>query len=790
MINMDQLSTVEALLAEINREDDMPNKAHLAADKEVFPILRAFPTPLSPQLYGRIALNLITSGASVKPFLRNKAITNEWDDDQDSQLKHLVCKLLDALIAQGEQGTFKEVRRFKLLRNLDATKLSQKDLNERQAAEKAWDTPFVGEYHKHIYDCIMHAKSDKPYHNILPIVQSSGAGKSRLAHEVASLIFTLPLNVPRRLRQKSSVYPEPDQKVVEYLTATYEEKRYMQEMAPGKTCESFSELTCAWRAYLSEFVEATESRRATMNASVVDTLEPGDVPKEAWNSAYLAEGLQPLVDAMKSRVSSKTTPPPVLILFTIDEVDGLSSVTVDSGFTCYDIFLSALQDFRPHNPYLNTSTSRPPHAYASSYDAATPEFMAKYGRPVFDARLQAAKKAQLQDVLAGIADFAFLKLVGHTPQQYAQVNLLSNRMLIAFSIRQHQEYMRAGTASEPLLAHAAAKVMNEFGLNLVRSLTEGFKHGLLDKGQRGELVARLLLIFAHDKAQGLQRSLSDPSAATNWSQKVPRPDLPGISSLQAITTALEEAFDGAYVRFSHFVRLGSMNMVDTHAGAAALARGMAFQGYHSQPNWDVAIPVLMKDVKFDHSDVTFILVRVNARRGAKRHNGVKVQAMEGMLTNRCPYITIEMHLGVRDDADAEDPTQDYELGSGDSDDKQAQGAVSHVHEKAKQPSTGIQVSSAPTTHALADGPRLLRSQRAESEVPRYEIKAYGCSSKLYRVIDPGQEDQYASLLESRGEVFGENAETLDCVRRMKAVWMSDKPELSDASEESGVQCTG
>ncbi|KAI0661522.1 hypothetical protein C8Q70DRAFT_1119057 [Cubamyces menziesii] len=789
MINMDQLSTVEALLAEINRvsseenelsltrispqEDDMPNKAHLAADKEVFPILRAFPTPLSPQLYGRIALNLITSGASVKPFLRNKAITNEWDDDQDSQLKHLVCKLLDALIAQGEQGTFKEVRRFsgahlvssELLRNLDATKLSQKDLNEHMpvktahesplrpsltnirrltigdnlAAEKAWDTPFVGEYHKHIYDCIMHAKSDKPYHNILPIVQSSGAGKSRLAHEVASLIFTLPLNVPRRLRQKSSVYPEPDQKVVEYLTATYEEKRvrarhrwflcrliqtvvqYMQEMAPGKTCESFSELTCAWRAYLSEFVEATESRRATMNASVVDTLEPGDVPKEAWNSAYLAEGLQPLVDAMKSRVSSKTTPPPVLILFTIDEVDGLSSVTVDSGFTCYDIFLSALQDFRPHNPCLRDAPwtelpfdcsislrGQPIYTPGTMMldDAATPEFMAKYGRPVFDARLQAAKKAQLQDVLAGIADFAFLKLVGHTPQQYAQVNLLSNRMLIAFSIRQHQEYMRAGTASEPLLAHAAAKVMNEFGLNL----------------------------------------------------------------------ALEEAFDGAYVRFSHFVRLGSMNMVDTHAGAAALARGMAFQGYHSQPNWDVAIPVLMKDVKFDHSDVTFILVRVNARRGAKRHNGVKVQAMEGMLTNRCPYITIEMHLGVRDDADAEDPTQDYELGSGDSDDKQAQGAVSHVHEKAKQPST--------------DGPRLLRSQRAESEVPRYEIKAYGCSSKLYRVIDPGQEDQYASLLESRGEVFGENAETLDCVRRMKAVWMSDKPELSDASEESGVQCTG
>ncbi len=33
------------------------------------------------------------------------------------------------------------------------------------------------------------------YSNILPIVQSSGAGKSRCVHEAAGLIFTLPLNV-------------------------------------------------------------------------------------------------------------------------------------------------------------------------------------------------------------------------------------------------------------------------------------------------------------------------------------------------------------------------------------------------------------------------------------------------------------------------------------------------------------------------------------------------------------------------------------------------------------------
>ncbi|KAI0329060.1 hypothetical protein GY45DRAFT_1233732, partial [Cubamyces sp. BRFM 1775] len=108
------------------------------------------------------------------------------------------------------------------------------------------------------------------YYNILPIIQSSGTGKSRLAYEVASLIFTLPLNVHGRLENKSSVYPEPDGKVAEWLTAMSDRKvakarhrwflrnliqtavSYLQEMAPGKTYKSFSELACAWRAYLSE----------------------------------------------------------------------------------------------------------------------------------------------------------------------------------------------------------------------------------------------------------------------------------------------------------------------------------------------------------------------------------------------------------------------------------------------------------------------------------------------------------------------------------------------------------
>ena len=64
---------------------------------------------------------------------------------------------------------------------------------------------WLGDYHQRLYTEILNMKrevaeglADKlPYrdHNVLPIIQSSGTGKSRLAHELSSMIVTLPLNV-------------------------------------------------------------------------------------------------------------------------------------------------------------------------------------------------------------------------------------------------------------------------------------------------------------------------------------------------------------------------------------------------------------------------------------------------------------------------------------------------------------------------------------------------------------------------------------------------------------------
>lgn len=58
--------------------------------------------------------------------------------------------------------------------------------------------PYIGPYHEVLANTIRTMKSSQPTTDtasILPVIQSSGMGKSRLLHEVAGLIVTLPLNV-------------------------------------------------------------------------------------------------------------------------------------------------------------------------------------------------------------------------------------------------------------------------------------------------------------------------------------------------------------------------------------------------------------------------------------------------------------------------------------------------------------------------------------------------------------------------------------------------------------------
>ena len=76
--------------------------------------------------------------------------------------------------------------------------------------------------------------------------------------------------------------------------------------------------------------------------------------------------------------------------------------------------------------------------------------------------------------------------------------MVTGHLQVENVIPDHREYVISSTLSEPIVAEAAAQVLH--GQNMVLLLAQNMSKGLIEKGQRGELVARLLLTLAHDRA--------------------------------------------------------------------------------------------------------------------------------------------------------------------------------------------------------------------------------------------------------------------------------------------------
>ncbi|GJE95218.1 hypothetical protein PsYK624_113990 [Phanerochaete sordida] len=979
-------STIDTLLAELDRlclEDDVPGlKRVLASEDEITEALH-HDSDLALRSDRRVQflqteddftesdlpklLERACGEEKVKVHLRYDFFAFAEISKQSKRAMDALCKLCKAILDQGTSGSFKEIRRLHVLRRTEPITHGQATAEEQAKAARAkamdqqltiaaWKTRLVGDYTKLAYESILAMKSGAPsheaYHNVLPIIQSSGTGKSRMADELSRLIFTLPLTM-HQASTDGFVYPLPDTNVVEYLVATCIENgarlrhmqflyslvqvasEYLKAMDPNKSLyDSLGALALAWKTYLEEKVGSITRRTQLYGEAIkrAPTFVKGfGIVNEAYVRFQVQGSLESLVGAIKSRLSSSAMDdlPSVIILFTVDEVDSLSKVKMrrsnasnDAPLTAYDIFLSSLQGFDLCLPYfiltLSTHSRLDKHAPARRHHnprrggsldaihqapwtelpfdchpndkplythgeltidgAAKPSFMARFGRPMFFSRLEALQSIELaaEEVEESLVQLAFLKVTGYSPaglrrelsspgsnmqsryqltlaiaairvllefdisrepaRDLAQ-DLVARHMLIVFGVPEHREYMRMGAPSEPLLAHVAAHVMNEHTqIDVVGALASAMKAGQIDKGQRGELVGRLLMILAHDKAarmcHSVRTSAAGQSQAINWSEKVPvltflqalfaeehHATIAGCTpdNIRSSLVTLEEAFRGAFVRFSHFVRLGQNNMIDPHVGAAALARGMAFHCNHTQPEYDIVIPVLMpsKDSDADpmiHADnVTFIIVQVKSR---SQSTHVEVEAKRYMLPRPQPYIVISMQLGVQHKADLRGFAQDdgdtaksrksagrkvdYEVMEEDIEEEpepyykdaeaetmapatsgklqqkgKAQGenkprAISKLAAgvAAKLPSFGVTTRTA-----------VKETAAAATKSKRYAIDAKGCSSSVYGVINPEQEASYASLLASRG-VLAEHArrrKILDCVRHMKSEWVRNEP---------------
>ena len=90
--------------------------------------------------------------------------------------------------------------------------------------------------------------------------------------------------------------------------------------------------------------------------------------------------------------------------------------------------------------------------------------------------------------------------VSHETGQDKELELAQSYMRIVFAAPEHHDFIHSGTPSEPILAEAAAQLLNELKVELVTPdvLRNAFQKGFLAQGEWEEVVGRLLWTLAHD----------------------------------------------------------------------------------------------------------------------------------------------------------------------------------------------------------------------------------------------------------------------------------------------------
>jgi len=356
--------------------------------------------------------------------------------------------------------------------------------------------------------------------------------------------------------------------------------------------------------------------------------------------------------------------------------------------------------------------------------------------------------------------------------------------------------MRSGYSSEPILAEAAANLMQQLRMikqsnddypkdRIANILKRHIDNGLVSKGELGELIGRLLLILAIDGAQEVTQGIHPPQ----WSKPIGLIDfmksLLGTENYEehvrrcvpdnSSGVAFEDYFQNSVIRFTHFARADDDSGVTTEAACAAFVRGLGVQCNRCQQSADAALSVLInKNEPVEEENMTMMLISFKNRSKARNlcdtaidadvlgcfpESDVEEQDTPGEMRS---YICLIMELGVqpRLEVGESSPTTKSTL-------KRSKDASAKPRKKVKtvaSASTSREVKIESKVEAVRRSPRGRGGKRVH---PRYVIRICGCSPAVYGVVH--NKDVYAHLLHTR-RIFTEHArgqEFVSAVRQLK-----------------------
>jgi hypothetical protein len=199
---------------------------------------------------------------------------------------------------------------------------------------------------------------------------------------------------------------------------------------------------------------------------------------------------------------------------------------------------------------------------------------------------------------------------------------VEKHMRVCLSVRPGFTSAMTIAASEPILAEAARDVM--LRMNSPEELLQALRLSGMDKGDRGEMVAMMLLLLAYDKArvkaQVMGKTVKLPAVSlVSFLEallcKDAHEDIMKMSSTLAGSEekpkTLRDTFCRAKVYFTHFIRLDDFEVVNRQYLAGFMERGAAFLCAVGNPGIDIGIPFMFDgDGPLERSNMGVILVQV------------------------------------------------------------------------------------------------------------------------------------------------------------------------------------
>jgi len=286
--------------------------------------------------------------------------------------------------------------------------------------------------------------------------------------------------------------------------------------------------------------------------------------------------------------------------------------------------------------------------------------------------------------------------------------------------------------------------------------------GLIDLGQRGEVVMRLLLRNAYMEAIVVDQGPTNPNFSRGCSLLC---FLKALFAPQNHTSVMDcgpdenfirpstlaNTFKNAVVRFTHFVKASDGFVMTTEGMFRGFLRGSATVGQNNQEAIDIAIPILLdKDEKIDETSMSAFLIQVKRRQQAGAVNAYHIDGQKlGFFCKEDtrPYVTLVAELGV----------------------------------KAPPPPVLCVVTSKPVER---ESDRI--AGHSSGKHPRYAIRAYGCTNQAWH-ITPRDQDCYTHIL-SADELLADHPRqdpaSLQLVRQMLPFWSRDAAWVSAGEHEA------